>query len=40
MVNEELEKVAGWFTANELSLNIKKTKHTFFHKNPVKDNIP
>ena len=39
-VNEELEKLGGWFTANRLSLNIKKTKYTFFHKNAVKDNIP
>ena len=35
-VNEELEKLAGWFT----ELNIKKTKYTFFHKNSVKDNLP
>ena len=28
-VNEELEKLGGWFTANRLSLNIKKTKHIF-----------
>ena len=39
-VNEELEKLGGWFTANRLSLNIKKTKYIFFHKNSVKDNIP
>ena len=35
-VNEKLEKVEGWFTANRLSLNIKKTKYTFFHKNQFK----
>ena len=28
-VNEELEKLGGWFTANRLSLNIKKTKYNF-----------
>ena len=39
-VNAELQKRADWFTANRLSLNIKKTKYTFFHKNSVKDNIP
>ena len=39
-VNEELEKLGGWFTANRLLMNIKKTKYTFFHKNSVKDNIP
>ena len=39
-VNAELQKLADWFTANRLSLNIKKTKYTFFHKNSVKDNIP
>ena len=27
-VNEELEKLGGWFTANRLLLNIKKTKYT------------
>ena len=39
-VNEELEKLGGWFTANRVSLNVKKPKYTFFHKNSVKDNIP
>ena len=39
-VNEELKKLVIWFTSNKLSLNIKKTKYTFFHKNSVKDNIP
>ena len=39
-VNEELEKLGDRFTANKLSLNIKETKFTFFHKNSVKDNIP
>ena len=36
----ELEELGGWFTANRLLLNIKKTKYTFFHKNSIKDNIP
>ena len=39
-VNEELEKLGGWFTVNKLSLNIKKTKYTFFLKNSVKDTVP
>ena len=39
-VNEELKKLVIWFTSNKLSLNIKKTKYTFFHKNSVKDKIP
>ena len=26
--------------ANKLSLNVKKTKYTFFHKNSIKDDIP
>ena len=39
-VNAELEKLGDWSTANRLSLNIRKTKYTFFHKNLVKDNIP
>ena len=33
-VNKELQK------SNKLSLNIKKTKYTFFHKNSVKESIP
>ena len=32
-VNKELQKLGDWFTSNKLSLNIKKTKYTFFHKN-------
>ena len=39
-VIKELERLCGWFAANRLSLNIKKTKYTFFHKNSDKDNIP
>ena len=39
-VNNELYKIGEWFKANRLSLNIKKTKYTLFHKNSVKDNIP
>ena len=38
-VNEELEKLGGWFTANRLSLIIQKTKYTFFHENSVNDNL-
>ena len=39
-VNNELHKIGEWFKANRLSLNIKKTRYTFFQKNSVKDNIP
>ena len=39
-VNEELEKIGDWFKANKLSLNNKKTKYTFFHKNSIKDDLP
>ena len=39
-VNKELQKLGDWFTSNKLSLNIKKTKYTFFHKNSVRDSIP
>ena len=31
-VNKELQKLGDWFPSNKLSLNIKKTKYTFFHK--------
>ena len=39
-VNSELEKICQWFKANKLSINIKKTKFTLFHKNSSKDDIP
>ena len=39
-VNNELSKIRQWFIANRLSLNAKKTKYAFFHKNSAKDNIP
>ena len=39
-VNHELEKISLWFIANRLSLNVKKTKYTLFHKKSVRDNIP
>ena len=35
-VNEELEKLGGWFTTNRLSLNITKTKYTFSIKTQLK----
>ena len=38
--NHELEKISLWFIANRLSLNIKKTKYTLFHRKSVRDNIP
>ena len=31
-MNNELVKIKEWFKANKLSLNIKKTKFTLFHK--------
>ena len=39
-VNEELQKLSSWFQANRLSLNIIKTKYTFFHRLSQNDNIP
>ena len=30
-MNEELRKVAIWFKANKLSLNIYRTKYSLFH---------
>ena len=36
----ELEKIAIWFQANNLSLNEIKTKFTLFHKSWDKDNLP
>ena len=30
-VNNELVNIKDWFTANQLSLNVEKTKYSFFH---------
>ena len=38
-VNSELECINQWFKANKLSLNIKKTKYTLFHKKSAKNKI-
>ena len=40
IVNMELEKISEWFKANKLSLNIKKTIYTLFHKNSTKNDLP
>ena len=39
-VNKELININEWFVANKLSLNVEKTKYSFFHKPSKKDNIP
>ena len=39
-MNEELRKVANWFKANKLSLNISKTKYSLFHSTRKKKDIP
>ena len=31
-VNDELQKINQWFISDKLSLNVKKTKYSFFHK--------
>ena len=38
-VNNELSKIRQWFIANRLSLNARKTKYAFFHKDSAKENI-
>ena len=35
-MNKELTNVSNWFNANKLSLNVKKTKYSFFHKSSKK----
>ena len=40
IVNQELGNINQWFISNKLSLNIKKTKYSFFHKPRQKENIP
>ena len=36
----QLERINQWFVSNKLSLNISKTKYSFFHKPRKRDNIP
>ena len=38
-MNEELRKVANWFKANKLSLNISKTKYSLFHSTRKRKDI-
>ena len=39
-MNEELRKVANWFKANKLSLNISKTKYSLFHSTRNRKDLP
>lgn len=39
-VSWDLNRIGQWLNANKLSLNINKTKYTFFHKNSAKEYIP
>ena len=39
-VNCELKNISQCFRANKLSLNMKKTKYTFFQKYSIKGKIP
>ena len=39
VVNNELVNIKDWFTANKLSLNVEKTKYSFFHESSKKDDI-
>ena len=39
-MNEELRKVANWFKANKLSLNISKIKYSLFYSTRKRKNIP
>ena len=38
--NSEFSKINQWFLANKLSLNVTKTKYSFFRKTSKKDDIP
>ena len=39
-MNKEQTNASDWFNVNKLSLNVKKTKYSFFYKSSKKDNIP
>ena len=40
VVNNETVNIKDWFIANMPSLNVEKTKYSFFHKPGKKDDIP
>ena len=40
VINNELVNIKDWFAANKLSLNVEKTKYSFFYKPSKKDDIP
>ena len=39
-LNKELQNINEWFTSNKLSLNVKKTKCSIFHKGSRRDDLP
>ena len=39
VADNELLNIKDWVTANKLSLNAEKTKHSFFHKLSKEDEI-
>ena len=39
-MNQELRKVANWFKANKIFLNISKTKYSLFHSTRKRKDIP
>ena len=39
-VNKEFHKINQWFVSKKFSLNIKKTRYLFFHKQSKQDDIP
>ena len=38
-VNNELQKISQWFMSDKLSINVTKTKYSFFHKPSKRDDI-
>ena len=39
-MNDQLRKVATWFKANNLSVNISSTKYSLFHSTGIRKYIP
>ena len=39
-VNLQLERINQWFISNKLSVNLSKSKYSFFQKPSKRDNIP
>ena len=38
--NLQLKRINQWFISSKMSLDVSKTKYSFFHKSSKRDDIP